>query len=616
MARLLDGELEEVRSRSDIISIVSEYIRLKKTGRNYTGLCPFHKEKTPSFSVDPARQLFHCFGCGEGGDVFSFIQKIDNLDFNEAVVRLAERAGYKLRYAESWQPGAADDSKRKLYEINRLAMVEYKKTLSSSLGEKALEYLKKRGFSEETLRSFDVGFAPEGWDFISSKMINSGYRNRELLSTGLVVQSERSRRGFYDRFRNRITFPITDLMGNVVGFGGRAIDDQMPKYINSPETVIYKKGNVLYNLFRAKEHIIKNDMAYVVEGYTDVIALAQVGIANCVASLGTALTIEQVRLLARFTPNISLVFDADVAGGEATKRGLDMLKEYNQSIDVYAENNINIFAITLPPGKDPADIAIEDGREAVLDVFGSPSPIMEYSIDILLAGYDLGNSAERIKASKAVSMFISSINSRLTQEEMVKILSSRLKIKEDVLAFDVMSRVKQGAVGAADQRDGTPAGEFAETSEQKLEKQVLHLIAINFEEAREILLKLDHKMFTCEPYRRLFIFFKEYFSDDREKDLNQAFTRIVDESQKKLLNGLLFDEKMYDNRLICREVEILIKELDVKRQINYMNERMIECKQQGKIEELDGVFLRLIELEKTRIKIREDIERIYQWEKS
>jgi DNA primase len=613
MARLLDGELEEVRSRSDIISIISEYVRLKKTGRNYTGLCPFHKEKTPSFSVDPTRQLFHCFGCGEGGDVFSFIQKIDNLDFNEAVVRLAEKAGYKLRYAESWQPQAGADSKKKLYDINRLAMVEYKKALRGQPGEGALQYMKDRGFTEETLESFDVGFAPEGWDFISSKMINTGYRSRELLSCGLAVQSDRSGRGFYDRFRNRIIFPIKDLMGNVVGFGGRAVDDQTPKYLNSPETVIYKKGNVLYNLFRAKEHIIKDDMAYVVEGYTDVIALAQVGILNCVASLGTALTIEQIRLLARFTPNISLVFDADIAGGEAMQRGLDMLKEYNQNLDVYAEGNINIFAITLPPGKDPADLAIGDGREAVLDVFGKPAPIMEYSIDMLLAGYDLNSPADRIKASKAASIFISGINSRLAQEEMVKILSSRLRIKEDVLARDVMSRARQGAVRSDYQDDNKLAEVHMDTPEQKLEKQALHLIAVNFEEARDILLDLDPKMFTFELYRGLFVFFQEYFSDDRKKDLDQVFTKMVDESQKKLLNSLLFDERTYDNKFICREVEILIKELDIKRQINYMNERMIECKQQGKSDELDGIFLRLIELEKARINIRESIERIDQW---
>jgi DNA primase len=402
-------------------------------------------------------------------------------------------------------------------------------------------------------------------------------------------------------------------MGNVVGFGGRAVDDQTPKYLNSPETVIYKKGNVLYNLFRAKEHIIKDDMAYVVEGYTDVIALGQVGILNCVASLGTALTIEQVRLLARFTPNISLVFDADIAGGEAMQRGLDILKEYNQNLDVYAEGNINIFAITLPPGRDPADLAIGEGREAVLDVFSRPTPIMEYSIDMLLASYNLDNPADRIKASKTASIFISGINSRLAQEEMVKILSSRLKIKEDVLANDVMSRARQGAIRSDYQDDNKLAEVHMDTPEQKLEKQALHLIAVNFEEARDILLGLDPKMFTFELYRGLFVFFQEYFSDDRKKDLDQAFTKMVDESQKKLLNSLLFDERTYDNKFICREVEILIKELDIKRQINYMNERMIECKQQGKSDELDGIFLRLIELERARINIRESIERIDQW---
>jgi DNA primase len=332
-----------------------------------------------------------------------------------------------------------------------------------------------------------------------------------------------------------------------------------------------------------------------------------------VASLGTALTIEQVRLLARFTPNISLVFDADIAGGEAMQRGLDILKEYNQNLDVYAEGNINIFAITLPPGRDPADLAIGEGREAVLDVFSRPTPIMEYSIDMLLASYNLDNPADRIKASKTASIFISGINSRLAQEEMVKILSSRLKIKEDVLANDVMSRARQGAIRSDYQDDNKLAEVHMDTPEQKLEKQALHLIAVNFEEARDILLGLDPKMFTFELYRGLFVFFQEYFSDDRKKDLDQAFTKMVDESQKKLLNSLLFDERTYDNKFICREVEILIKELDIKRQINYMNERMIECKQQGKSDELDGIFLRLIELERARINIRESIERIDQW---
>ena len=335
---LKQGEVEELKSKADIHSVISNYVKLKKTGRNYTGLCPFHKEKTPSFTVDTSKQLYHCFGCGEGGDVISFIEKIESMEFIEAVEFLAKKIGYSLNYSYSGSPQSSK-LKNRLVELNDLARKYFNFILfNSKKGLSSLDYLKNRGFTEKTLIEFDVGFSLDSWDAFSNFAKRRGYKTHEIIKCGLAIESKRGVEEVYDRFRNRIMFPIEDIVGKTIGFGGRILSDsgktggRQAKYINTPETILYSKSKNIYWIFQAKKHIVEKDEVLIVEGYTDVMALHQYGIKNAVASLGTALTSDQIKLIGRFTKNIVLVFDSDTAGMDASLKGIDRLRNFREEL--------------------------------------------------------------------------------------------------------------------------------------------------------------------------------------------------------------------------------------------------------------------------------------------
>ena len=377
---LKEGEIEELKSRSDIQSILSGYMNLKKTGKSYSGLCPFHKEKTPYFTVDPLKQLYQCFGCGAGGDVINFIMKIENLAFMEAAEFLARKVDYNLKYIHTEGPGKAE-KKSRLVELNELAKKYYNYILlNNRAGARALSYLEKRGFKKEIVEKFEVGFCPAGWSNFSEFALKHGFKNAELLDSGLSIQSSKEKDKIYDRFRERIMFPIKDVVGRTIAFGGRIMQDGnlsvnsknasymgKAKYINTPETRIYSKSRNIYGIFDSKNSIVDNDRVLIVEGYTDVMAIHQAGINYAVASLGTALTTEQVEIIGRFTKNFILVFDSDTAGMSASMRGIERLKEYNERLDLFHESNIDMRVAILEPGFDPADYIFKKGNEAFLD---------------------------------------------------------------------------------------------------------------------------------------------------------------------------------------------------------------------------------------------------------
>ncbi len=361
---------DQVKEATDIVAIISQFVALKRRGVNYVGLCPFHTEKTPSFSVHGDRQFFHCFGCGKSGDVFTFLMEHEGWSFFEALKYCADRAGIRL-------PQKRDDDdegarrRKAMRDVLMLAQDIYKQALFNTPGQHALEYLHKRGYADDTLRRAGVGFAANAFDTLMRSVRARGLSERALLDAGLASQSEKSRNP-YDRFRNRITFPITNLSGNVVGFGARAISpDDEPKYLNSPETDVYHKSKVLYGLYTSREAIRRQSRAFVVEGYLDWLTMFESGIENVVAVSGTALTLDQGKLLARFCDRITLVYDSDLAGQRATLRGIEVAFNAGLRVDV----------ATLPEGEDPDSLIRNHGREAFEKAVASAPTVLEYRID-------------------------------------------------------------------------------------------------------------------------------------------------------------------------------------------------------------------------------------------
>jgi DNA primase len=368
--RISQDTIEQVRQSNDIVDVVAMHVRLKKRGKNFVGLCPFHQEKTPSFSVSREKQMYYCFGCGKGGNVFTFVMEIEKVSFAEAVRSLAERAGVSLALETSPQGEQASEIEE-LYATVRMAGLFFHNSLSSEEGKVALAYFRQRGFSDETVRTFGLGYAPASWDAFLSYARRSGAKDEVLLKAGLV--RKRDDGSLYDYFRGRVMFPILSPAGRVIGFGARKILEDDPiegKYINSPETPIYNKSRVLYGLSFSKDAIRAEDRALMVEGYADMISVFQSGIRHVVASSGTALTRDQLELLGRYTKRITLIYDADLAGSNATLRGVDLALEQGFDVEI-AE---------LPKGEDPDSFIRSRGRQEFLNLLSRSVSFIDFKM--------------------------------------------------------------------------------------------------------------------------------------------------------------------------------------------------------------------------------------------
>jgi DNA primase len=409
--------ITEVKQRLDIVGLVSEYVTLQKAGRNFKGLCPFHSEKHPSFFVFPAQQSWHCFGaCGTGGDIFSFVMKKEGIDFGQALRLLAQRGGITLSPLEA-QSKAVDEKKERLFQINEVATEYYRHLLSSTkAGEAGRSYLARRKVMPETIEEFRLGFSPDAWETIKSYLLGKGYTEKELIEAGLIIEKKEG--GSYDRFRNRLMFPICDSQGQVTGFGARVLDDSLPKYINSPQTPIFDKSSSLYGIDKAKSAIRKKNLLIIVEGYMDVLTAHQHGWQNVVASMGTSLTEKQVGGIKRLTNNIILALDADLAGEEATLRGKAILAYSN------AEANV----ILLPPGKDPDEVIREDPA-LWQKLVEQAMPIMDFAFQSVISKVDINKAKEKSLAVEKLLPSIYEIKDPTQKFHYVEKLARALKIK-------------------------------------------------------------------------------------------------------------------------------------------------------------------------------------------
>lgn len=371
--------IEKVKEENDIVDVISDVVRLKRSGRNYSGLCPFHHEKTPSFSVSQDKQIFKCFGCGETGNVISFVMKNKAMTFPEAVGYLADRANITLEF-EDKKLSKIQRKKESIYKINTLMGRYYYNNLLRS--KKAKEYFFRRGITENILRKFGLGYSIDGWQNAVNYLRRVGINENLILETGFVIKSDKGR--IYDRFRNRVMFPVFDHNGKVIGFGGRVLDDSKPKYLNSPETILFQKGTNLYGLnFAIKGGLLDKEII-IVEGYMDCISLHQYGITNAVASLGTALTGKQSRLLKRYVDKVIIAYDADIAGQMATIRGLEILKEAGLEVSV----------LNIPMGKDPDEFIRANGKDAFLSLVKNSETLMDYKLRKAKEGLNFNNSKD------------------------------------------------------------------------------------------------------------------------------------------------------------------------------------------------------------------------------
>ena len=413
---------ERVKQQADIVRVVGEYVRLKKTGKDFSGLCPFHQEKTPSFTVSPIKQIFYCFGCGKGGDVFNFVMEMERCEFPDALRLVAEKCGISIPKPKPSSPAERTQSsvRTTLVEMHREAQTFFVKELQGTAeGKLARAYLEDRGLDKTTIERFGIGYAPSGGDVLL-RHLKGKYAEKLLAESGLVSRGEGGR--LFDRFRRRITFPIANESGKIVAFGCRALGDDQPKYLNSPETPIYSKSNVLYHLDRAKEALRRSDFAVLVEGYMDAIAVARAGISNVVASCGTSLAEPQIKLLGRFTKRVIVNYDPDTAGQAATER----------SISILLEQDFEVRVLALPGKADPDKFIREQGADAYMKVLKESPPYVDYLI-ARARQMDMTTAEGKLRAVNFLLPYVQKIPNRILRSEWATRIAQQLRLDEPVL---------------------------------------------------------------------------------------------------------------------------------------------------------------------------------------
>ena len=439
--------IDELVARSDIVDVVSDYVRLTQKGGSYWGLCPFHGEKTASFHVVPDRQLYHCFGCGKGGGVISFVMEMENLPYLDALRLLAKRAN--LEFPEGDVDETARRRRGRLLALNKEAARYFHSQLWSPIGEEGLNYLRRRGLSKGTLTRFGLGYAPESWDSLISAMTQKGFSKSDLLEAGLAVSNKKG--GIYDRFRDRVMFPIIDLRGDVIGFGGRVLGDGTPKYLNSPDTPVFNKSRNLFALNLAKS--TKLGRIVLTEGYMDTISLYQAGFDCAVASLGTSLTADHAKLLSRFTKEVVICYDSDQAGVQAADRAIPLLEK----------TGLKVRVLRVTGAKDPDEYIKTYGPEAFGRLLDRSENYMEYNLDQLESKYDLNDPVQKAEYARAAAEMLARLDSPVEQEVFAAQVSQRTGVGKDAVLQEIKqarNRSLRAAKRKQDRRDLTPLNQI------------------------------------------------------------------------------------------------------------------------------------------------------------
>ena len=585
--------IERVREYNDIVDVISESIPLKKKGKNYVGLCPFHNEKTPSFMVNQDKQIYHCFGCGEGGNVISFVMKYRNLGFVDAVIMLAERANVIIPDKSANIDDSKIKLKKELYNLNKETARYFYYNLHNKKNLNALDYFRNRGINSDIINKFGLGFSLDSWDSLYKYLTSKGFKPELIEKSGLIIKKETS--GYYDRFRNRVMFPVIDVRGRVIGFGGRVLDDSKPKYLNSPETIIFNKGYNLYGL-NIVSKINTDRKIIIVEGYMDAIALHQYGISNVVASLGTALTINQAKLLKRYCDEVYICYDSDSAGREATLRGLDILT--NAGCDVKIVN--------LPRSKDPDEFIRSEGEEAFLKAVKKAMPLTEYVIRRSSEGYDLSTTEGKIGFIKSSAEALAQINDPIIVDAYAVKLSAETGISSSAL-YEEIKRIKanddkQKYISGNNRYNNRIDGQklYLEPAYLKAERSILHVIWENRECFDAIEKKLSWEDFNDDIYRKVA---NAIYKDIKQgKDVNPAsIINMFDTTEAMAKVTQIFETNVKYNTNLDEMIDDyigLINKHRLQSRKKQITTQARECDEKGDIEASAKLLNELMEIEK------------------
>ena len=532
----LDEFVEKVRERSDIVSVVSRYVQLNLKGGKYWACCPFHNEKTASFSVTPDKGLFYCFGCHEGGNVFNFIAKIENLSYFDAVKLQAERVGVPLPSRKKTPRELEQENEEKiLRKVTEQAKNFYQNCLiNTAEGETGRKYLNSRGITTDVIEKFQLGYAPNSWDSLSKNFLQRGFTEKQLVSAGLV--SERKSGGVYDRMRGRVIIPIADIFGHIVGFGGRILNSEdeknSPKYLNSPETILFNKRNLLFGLDKAHDSISKKNCAIVVEGYMDAISLVSAGVENVVATLGTSFTVEHAKLILRYARKIIFCYDSDDAGQNATVRALPIVREAGAEV----------FVITVPDGKDPDDFIRKHGKQDFDKLIKNASPLVEYRINFVLRTTEHSTLGGKIDALRKILPVVVNVKSSTRRSEYRKKISNMLVLDESVVMqewqkvssqpADEVSKVPQKKIQA--KRSAKNKFDSAESAASEV---VLRMAWYECDLLEYVLTLVPKEIFS-QVHREIIDYLEKCFAEDRRpndvtaaaelsKTANTELSRII-----------------------------------------------------------------------------------------
>ncbi len=592
MARYSDEIIDEVRQNTDIVDIISQYVHLKRSGRNFFGLCPFHNEKSPSFSVSPDKQIFHCFGCGVGGNVYTFLTKIEGITFKEAVEQLAEKSNIQLPKLENNIDNSKEELKAKVYKVNEFAAEYYHQNLYKQTAKIAQEYIKKRKLNNETLKSFKIGFSGK-FDELYRALKKEGFGEKEILESGLVNKNEK---GMYiDRYRNRLMFPIYDVRNRVIAFGGRVLDDSKPKYINSPENVVYSKSRNLFGLNVAKKGDTKKIL--IVEGYMDVISLHQRGITNVVAPLGTALTEQQGWLLRKSSEQIILSFDSDGAGQTAILRSLEILKNMGCDIRI----------LQMQGAKDPDEYIIKYGVARFNNLIEKAISLIEFKVKVLKKDLNLDNTNDKIKFLNEIAKLISQVDNDMEKEIYIDKISKEYDISKEAIYAQVnkltYSNIKSEKI--LDKTKPIVKHKKEETKEisediKKRENTIISLLlnpdTNTFEKIKNILKPEDFKYDL--NYKIVSKVYEEF--EKGNKNINAMIDTFDEEIQNHITMILSYDfeitdiNKAIDDILVIYEKEKLnSRKLEI---LNLLEENIDENHKKDLEKELNDIIIKLVKI--------------------
>ncbi|MFF2586612.1 DNA primase [Peribacillus butanolivorans] len=571
--RIEDEKINQIREAVDIVDLIGEYVQLKKQGRNYFGLCPFHGENSPSFSVSAEKQIFHCFGCGAGGNIFTFLMDIEGYNFVESAKVLAEKGNVPLdvEINKDSQRSNMPAGSQQMFEAHDLLRKFYHHLLvNTKEGQEALEYLLKRGFTEETIEKFQIGYSLDSWDFVSKFLLKRGFPAEFMEQAGLIIFREKDE-SYFDRFRNRVMFPIMDHQGNTIAFSGRAMGDDEPKYLNSPETPIFNKSKTLYNFHHARPHIRKKEQVIIFEGFADCISAVRAGVENSVATMGTALTDQHIQLLKRNTDQILICYDSDSAGLNAANRAVNMLQD----------NDFTVKVALMPDNLDPDDYIKEFGEKSfVSEVIGASLTYMAFKMHYLRRGKNVNNEGDRIQYIEEVLREISRLPNAVERDHYLRQLSSEFSLSLDAL------EQQQRQVFFAERKKGTlpqpaiqkkmtlqyehklkPAHHNAET------KLIAHML-----KSRDMTFKiqqlLGQTVFHVDEHQAIITYLYAFYEDGHEPDTSFFLTylpdpnlrRIVSEIEMMSVNEEVTEKELTDciNQVLKYEKLLKIKEKQVE----------------------------------------------------